>query len=64
MPTQRAIAATVDSTGRFLYVVNRDSNTVSGFTINQQTGALTQMSSATFATGNKPIAILTTGTIE
>lgn len=54
----------MDSTGRFLYVVNRDSNTVSGFTINQQTGALTQMSSATFATGNKPIAILTTGTIE
>ncbi|HEV2398100.1 MAG TPA: beta-propeller fold lactonase family protein [Candidatus Sulfotelmatobacter sp.] len=50
-----------DWSGRFIYVVNRDSDTVSGFMINQATGTLTHMSSPTFATGNKPVAILTTG---
>ncbi len=56
--------AAVDVTGRFLYVLNRDSKTVSGFYINRPTGALTPMSPATFATGDGPVAILTAGAIR
>lgn len=43
---------------------NRDANTISGFTIDQTTGALTALSPPTFSTGSKPIAIVTTGFIQ
>jgi 6-phosphogluconolactonase (cycloisomerase 2 family) len=53
----------VDPTGSFAYVVNRNDNTVSMFTINQTTGILTLNSSATnpngiIATGNVPFRIV------
>jgi 6-phosphogluconolactonase len=58
------LSVEVDVTGRFLYVVNSRTNTVSGFYTNRPREALTPMSPPTFATGNMPIAILTVGSIK
>jgi 6-phosphogluconolactonase (cycloisomerase 2 family) len=52
--TPQAIA--IDPTARFVYVVNRDSNSVSGFTIVPETGALISIG-ASFPTGLSPQAI-------
>ena len=41
----------VDPTGKFLYVVNGGSSTVSAYTINASTGALTPVSGSPFDTG-------------
>jgi 6-phosphogluconolactonase (cycloisomerase 2 family) len=54
----------MDTTGRFLYVVNRDSNTVSGFLLNFATGVLIPMEGQTFAAGSKPVAMLVTGNMQ
>ena len=58
------IAAAMDITGRYLYVVNRDSNSVSGYSLNTATGALTPMAIPTTLTGSKPVAILLTSYLE
>jgi 6-phosphogluconolactonase (cycloisomerase 2 family) len=54
---QDPVAITVDPTKNFLYVVNRNSNSVSGFRINQTTGGLTALSPATVSTGSNPVAL-------
>ncbi len=51
------LAMTVDPTNNFLYVVNHDSSTVSGFRINPTTGALSGLSPSTVSTGSEPVAI-------
>ena len=56
-------AIAVDPTGSFAYVVNRNDNTVSMFTINQTIGNLTLNTSATIptgtiATGSEPFRIV------
>jgi 6-phosphogluconolactonase (cycloisomerase 2 family) len=43
-----------DRAGKYLYVVNADGNTVSEYSINQSTGALTLLSLTPPATGNAP----------
>ncbi len=49
--------ATVDPSGRWLYVVDGTSNMVFGFSINQSTGALTSIG-AGIATGASPLQVL------
>lgn len=47
-----------DPSGKFLYVGNRNSNTISGFSVNSTTGALTPMPGSPFPTGGQPFALL------
>ena len=47
----------VDPLGRFAYVTNTTSNSVSAYTINSSTGALTAVPGSPFASGAEPIGI-------
>jgi len=51
------IAMTVDPTNAFLFVVNHNSATVSGFRINPTTGVLSALNPATASTGAGPVSI-------
>jgi 6-phosphogluconolactonase len=51
------VAAAVDPSGQFLYVVNQNSNTVSGYKIAHTDGKLTALSNSPFNTGAAPVAI-------
>jgi 6-phosphogluconolactonase (cycloisomerase 2 family) len=42
---------------RFLYVVNRGSNTVSGYTVDFNLGTLTPIAGSTFSTGTNPVYV-------
>lgn len=46
------ISAVAEPSGKYLYVLNQGDNTISGFTIDSSTGALTQLSSSPFAITN------------
>ena len=46
-----------DSSGHFLYVANNGDNNVSAYTIDQATGALTQIAGSPFPAGAAPLAI-------
>ncbi len=52
-----AVALAVDSSGDFLYVVNKMDLSVSGFSIDSSTGALTVISGSPFVTGTDPVAL-------
>jgi hypothetical protein len=54
---QDPVAFTVDSTKNFMYVVNRNSNSVSGFRVNQSTGGLALLNTASASTGTNPVAL-------
>ena len=54
---QDPVALTIDSTNTFMYIVNRNSNSVSAFRVNQTTGALTALTPATVSTGASPVAL-------
>jgi 6-phosphogluconolactonase (cycloisomerase 2 family) len=54
---QDPVALTIDSTNNFMYILNRNSNSVFGFRVNQTTGALTALSPATVSTGTTPVAL-------
>jgi len=54
---------TFDPTARFAYVVNRDSNDVTTFSIDQSTGALTAVGTAV-AAGGAPGSIVTVGGLQ
>jgi 6-phosphogluconolactonase (cycloisomerase 2 family) len=56
------VAGASDFSGKFLYIVNQGSNDLSGYAVDQLTGALTPLTPATVATGKGPISIVTTGT--
>jgi 6-phosphogluconolactonase len=45
------------SIGTFVYTANEVGNSVSGFTLNPNTGALQPSQSTPYPTGNKPIAL-------
>jgi 6-phosphogluconolactonase (cycloisomerase 2 family) len=47
----------VDPSGRFLYTANHDSNDVSAFAIDQNTGALTNLPGSPFPAGQLPQAV-------
>ncbi|MEO7501407.1 MAG: beta-propeller fold lactonase family protein [Gemmatimonadaceae bacterium] len=49
----------LDPSGRFVYVTNFGSQTVTGYAINQTTGQLTQVPGSPFAAGTKPLRIAT-----
>ena len=51
------VAAAIDPSGQFLYVVNQNSNTVSGFRISRTDGKLTALSNSPYNTGAAPVAI-------
>jgi len=44
-----------DNAGKYLYVVNSTGNTISQYSIDQTTGALTALGAPTVATGNSPL---------
>ena len=50
---------TVDASGKYVYVANRNSASVSQFTVNQADGSLTAMNPATVSTGSAPTSIIT-----
>jgi 6-phosphogluconolactonase (cycloisomerase 2 family) len=54
---QDPVAMTVDPTKNFLYIVNRNSNSVNGFRVNQTTGALAALNPAVVSTGLHPVAL-------
>jgi 6-phosphogluconolactonase (cycloisomerase 2 family) len=47
----------VDPLGNYLYVVDQQSNAISGYRISQVAGSLSPLSPATVATGQNPVAI-------
>src|SRR6266852_642064 len=53
-------SVTVDPTGQFVYVTNRDSNDVSAFAIDATTGALTPVTGSPFLAGSNPLAVAAT----
>ena len=55
-------ALAFDPQGKFLYVVNKTSNNISGFSINSSTGALLALSDSPFAAGTGPNSIATVTT--
>lgn len=55
-----SISVAVDPTGRFAYVANRNSNNISGYTIDSITGGLTLMKDSPFAAKGGPASITTT----
>ncbi len=57
---QGPFSVTVESTGRFAYAANRNSNDVSAYAIDSSTGALTPIGSANVAAGTNPVSIATT----
>ena len=50
-------AVTVGPTGKFAYVANFGANTVSAYSINPATGALTAVPGSPFSTGNGPFSV-------
>ncbi len=54
-----APAAPTTANNYFAYITNQSDNTVTGFSLNQSTGALTRMQ--TVATGRSPVAVMTVG---
>jgi DNA-binding beta-propeller fold protein YncE len=52
-----AVAVTVDPAGKFAYVANQFSSSVSAYSINATTGALTQVAGSPFATAIGPRAL-------
>ncbi len=46
-----------DLSGSFLYVANGSGNSVSGFSVNRATGALTPVPGATFQAGSGPTGV-------
>jgi DNA-binding beta-propeller fold protein YncE len=55
------ITVTVDPSGQFAYVTNRDSNNISGYTISVSSGALTPIPDSPFPAGVTPIEVITSG---
>jgi YVTN family beta-propeller protein len=53
-----AKSAIVDPSGKLVYVANAESNSVSGYIINPNSGALTAVAGSPFAAGSGPVAAL------
>ena len=47
----------VEPTGRFVYVANAGSNTVSAFELHRKTGALSAIQGSPYSSGKKPVAL-------
>jgi 6-phosphogluconolactonase len=53
------VAVIVDpAIGRFVYTANQQGNSISGFTLNADTGALVQNQSTPYPTGAHPAALI------
>jgi 6-phosphogluconolactonase (cycloisomerase 2 family) len=46
-----------DASGRFLLVTNRDSNNVTVFRVDAETGTATQVEGSPFPAGTRPLAV-------
>lgn len=51
------VSVAIDPTGHFLYTANSGSNDISGFSIDQTTGALTPFAGGPVSTGHHPISV-------
>jgi 6-phosphogluconolactonase (cycloisomerase 2 family) len=49
----------IDASNKFLYAPNGNDNTISGFSIDPSTGALTPIAGSPFRTGMSPASIAT-----
>jgi 6-phosphogluconolactonase (cycloisomerase 2 family) len=47
----------VDTTGKYVYATNKTAATISGFSLNSTTGALTPLGTTGFATGTNPVGL-------
>lgn len=52
------VALSVDPSGRFLYVLDHDTNQIFGFHVNTSTGALTAAAASPFSTGSGPSSLV------
>jgi 6-phosphogluconolactonase len=52
-----AAAVAIDPTGTYAYVTNAGDNSVSAFTINGSTGALTKVQGSPFSAGSTPYGV-------
>ena len=59
-----AVSISVDPSGQFAYAVNAGDNTVSAYSIDSSTGALTALSGSPFAAGKSPKSIVIVGALE
>ena len=57
MPCTIWFSRAIEPTGHFLYTANSGDNNVSGFSIDQTSGALTALSSGPIAAGHHPISV-------
>ena len=55
------IAVVVDPSGKFAYVANNNSNSVSAYSINSATGALSPIGGSAFTTGHIPLGVTIAG---
>jgi len=55
-----SVSVTVDSTGRFVYTANSNTNNVSAFTIDETDGHLTPVAGSPFPAGTLPVSVTTT----
>jgi 6-phosphogluconolactonase (cycloisomerase 2 family) len=51
------VAVVVDPTSQFAYAANSNSNTLTAYTVDPNSGALTPQSGSPFATGSLPVAV-------
>jgi 6-phosphogluconolactonase len=56
-PTEQPFALAIDPASKFLLVVEHGFNKVAVYSINQQTGSLTEIPSSPFATGSSPVSV-------
>jgi 6-phosphogluconolactonase (cycloisomerase 2 family) len=51
------VAIAIEPSGHFLYTADSGSNTISGFLVDQSTGALAALAASPFSTGTHPISV-------
>jgi 6-phosphogluconolactonase (cycloisomerase 2 family) len=53
----KPLSVAIEPTGHFLYTANSGSDNVSGFSIDQTSGALTELTGSPFSAGHHPISV-------
>ncbi len=52
------VAVATDPASKYLYVANRDDDSISAFTVEERTGTLLEMPGSPYTTGDEPVALL------
>ena len=55
---QHPFGEALDPAGRFLYIVNKVDNNISGYSVNSMTGTLTPLNNSPFPAGSGPVGIV------